>query len=185
MKILDSKIPSLVSQRITLRAFQLSDAKEVQRQAGSPKIAATTATVPHPYLDGMAEAWMSKHEELFQKGLVVNWAIELNETNALVGCISLDINKTHQRGEIGYWIGEEYWNKGYCSEAAIEVIRYGFKVLNLNKITSRHMSANPSSGKVMQKAGMLKEGYLKQDFCKNGQFVDMVVYGLLREEFHY
>ncbi len=68
-------------------------------------------------------------------------------------------------------------------DTAVQAIRYGFDILALNKITSRHMSENPSSGKVMQKVGMIKEGYLKQDFCKNGKFVDMVVYGFLREEF--
>ena len=45
------------------------------------------------------------------------------------------------------------------------------------------MSENPSSGKVMVKIGMEKEGCLKQELCKNGKFVDIVVYGLLREQF--
>ncbi len=108
------KIPSIVLQRLILRPFELSDAKEVQRQAGSAKVAATTATVPHPYLDGLAEDWISKHSEWFEKGLLVTWAIVLKETNTLVGCTSLAITKNHNRAELGYWVGEEYWNRGYC-----------------------------------------------------------------------
>ena len=183
MNNLDLKIPSLISQRLILRPFKLSDAKEVQRQAGSSKIASTTGAVPHPYLDGMAEDWISKHHEWFKEGLAVNWAIVLKESDNIVGSISFGLNQIHNRAELGYWVGEEFWNKGYCSEAAVEAIRYGFKELALNKITSRHMSENPSSGKVMQKAGMTKEGYLKQDVSRNGKFVDLVIYGLLREEF--
>lgn len=178
-----NKIPTLKTHRLILRPFHLSDAKEVQRQAGNPKVAATTATIPHPYPDGAAEEWISKHIEWFDKGIAVDWAIELQATKMLIGCISLGINKAHSRAELGYWICEESWSQGFCSEAAVAAITYAFQSLNLNKITSRHMSENPSSGKVMLKAGMEKEGCLKQDFLKNDKFVDMVVYGLLKENF--
>ncbi len=177
-------IPTIILERVLLRPFQLSDAQEVQRQAGNPKVAATTATIPHPYADGLAEEWISMHADWFKKGLAVDWAIELIEGKKLVGCMSLGINKANQRAELGYWIGEEFWNQGFGTEAAKGVIHYAFETLKLNKITSRHMSENPSSGKIMMKAGMEKEGYLKQDFLKNGSFVDMVVYGILRDSFH-
>ncbi len=176
-------IPTLTSERLLLRPFKLSDAKEVQRQAGNPKVAATTATIPHPYLDGMAEEWISKHNEWFEKGLNVAWAIEIKESKTLIGCISLGINRAHFRAEMGYWIGEEFWNKGYCSEAAVEAIRYGFKVLKLNKIVARHVADNPGSGRVMLKAGMVQEAHLAQDCFKDGKFHDMLVYGFLREKF--
>ncbi len=176
-----SKIPTLTLSKIILRPFNLSDAKEVQRQAGNPKVAATTATIPHPYLDGMAEDWISKHSKWFEQGDAVDWAIELKKTKALVGCISLGIDKINSRAEIGFWVGEEFWGNGYCSEATVEAIRYGFDILSLNKINSRHMAENPGSGRVMQKAGMLQEGYLKQHMYKNGKFVDVVVYGIFKD----
>lgn len=177
-----NKIPTIKTDRLTLRPFNLSDAKEVQRQAGNPKVAATTATIPHPYPDGAAEEWISKHQEWFEKGQAVDWAIVLNENSKLIGCISLGMNKIHQRAEVGYWIGEENWNKGYCSEAAKAAFKYAFEEMKLNKITSRHMAENLASGKVMQNAGMEQEGFLKQDFFRQGRFVDMVVYGLLKEQ---
>jgi ribosomal-protein-alanine N-acetyltransferase len=175
------QIPKITTARLTLRPFQLSDAKEVQRQAGHPKVAATTATIPHPYPDGAAEDWISKHQSWFEKGQAVDWAIEFNEDQKLIGCISLGINKANFRAELGYWIGEEHWNRGYCSEAVRAAIEYAFTETQLNKITSRHMFENPASGKVMENAGMVKEGFLRQDFFKDGRFVDMVVYGLLKE----
>lgn len=178
--LVESKIPILHSDRLTLRPFQLSDAKEVQRLAGNPKVAATTATIPHPYLDGLAEEWISKHQEWFEKKVAVDWAIELKGQNKLVGCISLGINKAHQRAELGYWVGEEFWNNGYCSEAAKIVVGFAFESLKLNKITSRHMVENLSSGKVMEKAGLIKEGLLKEELLKSGKFVDIVVYGVTR-----
>lgn len=179
----NNQVPTLVLDRLILRQFELSDSKEVQRQAGNPKVAEMTATVPHPYLDGLAEEWISMHSDWFNKGSAVTWAIELKDEKKLIGCMSLGINKSCNRAEITYWLGEEFWKQGFGTEAAIGAIRYGFEFLKLNKITSRHMSKNPSSGRIMIKAGMEKEGLLKQDFFKDGEYIDMVVYGLLRENF--
>lgn len=182
--------PILNTERLTLRAFELSDAAEVQRMAGSAKIAATTATIPHPYLDGMAEDWISKHQQWFDQGISVDFAIEIKSTQTstsiptpkLIGNISLMLNKTNHRAEIGYWIGEEFWNKGYCTEAMKEVIKYAFTVRAMNKITCRHIATNPASGKVMIKSGLVQEGYLKHDIHKNGHYFDTLVYGLLKSD---
>jgi ribosomal-protein-alanine N-acetyltransferase len=183
MRATEPGVPKLNSERLLLRPFRLDDASEVQRLAGNPKIAATTATIPHPYLDGMAEEWISIHGERFATGIAVDWAIELKTKKNLIGCVSLSISRAHRHAEIGYWIAEDYWNQGYCTEAATEAIRYAFSDLNLNKIVARHMAENPSSGQVMRKVGMQKEGVLRQDFFRQGKFVDMAIYGLLRTEF--
>lgn len=176
--------PTLETERLILRPFVLSDAKDVQRLAGHKLIAATTAAIPHPYLDGMAEKWIAQHEELFHKGTDVQLCITLKATGEVIGCIDLfTISKVHQRAEMGYWVGVDYWNKGYCSEAALAMAKFAFQTLKLNKLIARHMATNPASGKVMTKIGMTKEGYLRQHIVKNNQFVDMVEYGLLEDEF--
>jgi RimJ/RimL family protein N-acetyltransferase/GNAT superfamily N-acetyltransferase len=181
-KLTEGLIPTLQTNRLILRPFNLEDSKEVQRQAGSPSVAATTTTIPHPYPDGAAEEWISKHQGWFKSGISVDFAITLKTTSKLVGNISLMINKSNQKAEIGYWLGEEHWNNGYCTEAMKKVIEYAFNVKKLNKITCRHMMTNPSSGKVMIKSGLNQEGYLKQELLKNGQFYDTIVYGLLKCE---
>lgn len=184
-KEVNNEFPEIKTTRLLLRPFQLSDAKEVQRMAGSPSVAATTSTIPHPYLDGLAESWISKHSDWFKNGSSVDFAIELQSSQKLIGNISLIIDNKNHKAEVGYWIGEEHWNKGYCSEAMRAVIEYAFGVRGLNKITCRHMATNPASGKVMVKNGMTQEGYFKQDLYKNGQFVDMVVYGLSSIEWEF
>ena len=67
------------------RPFNLSDAKDLQRLASHPKIAETTALIPHPYLDGLAEEWISKQQEWFDSGNSVDFAIELKSINQLSG----------------------------------------------------------------------------------------------------
>ena len=85
MNTSDLIIPTLQTERLVLRAFSLNDAKEIQRQAGSPKIAATTLAIPHPYPDGAAEDWISRHQETFKNGHGADWAITLKSTNELIG----------------------------------------------------------------------------------------------------
>src|SRR6185437_4496868 len=111
--------------RLILRPFQLSDAATVQRLAGHPKVAATTALIPHPYLDGLAEEWIGKHIGWFARGAALTLAIALKPSGELIGWISLGVSKDNSRAELGYWLGVEHWNKGYCSEAAKEIVRYG------------------------------------------------------------
>ncbi len=176
--------PLLKTERLILRPFTLEDALEVQRLAGDKDIAATTLFIPHPYEDGVAEEWIGKHQEEFDKGEVITFAIVHREDKFLVGAIALsDIKKEYETASMGYWIGKPFWNQGYCTEAAHAVLKYGFEVLNLNKIHAHHFKRNPASGKVMLKLGMRYEGCLRQHVKKWGKFEDIEAYGILREEF--
>lgn len=77
--------PTLQTRRLILRPFQLSDAREVQRLAGDRAIGDTTLTVPHPYESGMAEQWISKHQDAFNQQKEVNFAITGTGNGELVG----------------------------------------------------------------------------------------------------
>ena len=175
--------PTLLTTRLVLRPFAPQDAPRVQQLAGAAEIASTTLNIPHPYQDGMAEAWIATHPPQFQEGKQVTWAVTLRETGELVGAMGLALNPEHRKGELGYWIGVPYWGQGYCTEAAHAVVAYGFWKLGLNRILARHFARNPASGRVMQKIGMKQEGLLRQDVVKWGAYEDMVCYGLLRDEY--
>ena len=174
--------PTLATERLILRPFQLTDAQDVQRLAGSREIASTTLNIPHPYEDGMAEEWISKHQETFEQGRGVTFAITSRSGGHLIGAISLmGISPGHQ-AELGYWVGTPYWNQGFCSEASHAVVRYGFQVLGLNRIHACHLTRNPASGRVMQKLGMRHEGCRRQHVQKWELFEDLELYGILRSE---
>lgn len=175
--------PELKTERLFLRPFTLDDAPTVQKLAGDKDVAKTTLNIPHPYEDGMAEQWISTHEEKSEKGELLNFAITLHKNGGLIGAIGLVISKRHESAELGYWIGKPYWDKGYCTEAAQAVIRYGFEQLNLNRIHASHFARNSSSGRVMEKIGMTYEGCLRQQMKKWDKFEDLKVYSILRREF--
>lgn len=175
--------PIIRTERLTLRPFRLGDADDVRRLAGSRAIADTTARVPHPYEPGMAEEWIGAHGRLFRRRKAVIYAITRTDTGRLVGAIGLELHMENDRAEIGYWIGRRHWNRGYATEAAEAILMYGFTELGLNRIYAHHFVRNPSSGRVMQKIGMKREGLLRQHFKKGKRYEDLLFYGILSEEF--
>jgi len=142
-----NEIPILKTNRLILRAFSMSDAKDVQSFAGAKEIESTTMLIPHPYEDGMAEKWIATHKKQYDKSEGVNFAITLKKDGQLVGSINLmSITKDHARAELGYWIGTPFWNKGYCSEAGEAVLNYAFKTLMLNRVHAHYLSrASPNA----------------------------------------
>jgi RimJ/RimL family protein N-acetyltransferase len=150
--------------------------------AGAREVAATTLNIPHPYKDGMAEAWIRTHAPRYEADELATFALTLRQTQELVGAIGLMINRPHARAELGYWVGIPFWNQGYATEAAHEILRFGFEELELNRIFAQHLVRNPASGRVMQKAGMQHEARLRQHINKWGRFEDIDLSGVLIEE---
>lgn len=172
--------PTLRTERLVLRPFRIKDAPRVQELAGAHEVYATTENVPHPYEDGMAEEWIASLGAKFESREQIALAMALADGGALIGSISLRVVTRHRRASLGYWLGVPYWGRGYCTEAAIAMIRYGFEDLELHKITAQHMIGNAASGRVMEKAGMQKEGELVHELLKDGVFHTVAVYGIVK-----
>ena len=175
--------PDLETERLILRPFNTNDSSQVQKLAGDREVAATTLLIPHPYKDGNAEKWIATHKPMFNIGKVYTFAVTLKENRILIGAIGLTVSKSNKRAELGYWIGKPFWNKGYCSEAARAMLKYGFEDLRLNRIFAHHMTSNPASGKVMEKIGMKYEGLLRQHVIKWDKFMDLKIYGIIAENY--
>ena len=169
--------------RLTLRPYSLADAGRVQQMCNDWEIASTTLVLPHPYPDGAAEQWISTHAESFRQGAGAVLAITLKPDGSVIGTVPLSINKNHQRGELGYMVAKEHWNRGYCTEACRALMSYGFSTLGLDRIQAMHFPRNPASGRVMQKLGMTREGLLRQYVSNRGTHEDIIMYPILRHEF--
>lgn len=175
-------IPTLETERLILRPFRLEDAAEVQRLAGDRAIAATTLHVPHPYEDSMAEKWISRHQSDFENGTGVTFAITGKADGSLIGAIGLTGMTRGHQAELGYWIAQAHWGRGFCTEAGEAVLRHAFLELDLARVHASHFARNPASGKVMQKLGMQQEGLRRQHVKKWDRYDDSVIYGILKAE---
>jgi RimJ/RimL family protein N-acetyltransferase len=174
---------SIETRRLLLRRFELSDAADVQRLANDKRVVSNLRSLPYPYEYGEAMRWIGTQQDNFKNGKSANFAITSLNSGDVLGSIGLLIDKVNESAELGYWLGVEYWGNGYCTEAAAAVLQYGFERLKLHRICAHHMLRNPASGRVLQKIGLRREGHLRGHLKKYGVFEDIVVYGILRDEF--
>jgi ribosomal-protein-alanine N-acetyltransferase len=174
--------PVLETPRLLLRPLALADAADVQRLAGVWEVADTTLSIPHPYEDGLAEAWIGTLADLYRRREQVVFAITARPSGHLLGTIGLVLRRAYDRAELGYWIGKPFWGRGYATEAAVEVLHYGFASLALHRIHACHFARNPASGRVLQKIGMKQEGTSREHVKRWNRYEDLVQYGILRQE---
>ena len=172
--------PTLETERLVIRPFCDTDANAVQSLLQSREIAANTASIEHPYPEGAAALWIATHAGCWARGESAVFAmVEKHQLGQVRGAIGLEIHARDENAELGYWVGEPWWGRGYATEAAEAVLQFGFSILGLRKIYAHHHAKNPASGRVMQKVGMEQEGYMKCHVKKWGRFEDVIYYGKL------
>jgi ribosomal-protein-alanine N-acetyltransferase len=175
--------PRLETPRLVLREIAEHDLPIIATLANDADIAGNTLNIPYPYSEADAVAWRILAQQGFRLGSAFTFAIELKQTQAFVGSIGMQIERRFDRAEVGYWLSKSYWNQGLVTEALTEVLRFGFKELNLNKIFATHLAHNVASGRVMQKNGMQKEGELVQHVKRDAFYHDLWQYRLTRHEY--
>lgn len=170
---------TIVTDRLLLRLFKESDAQDVSIMCNNYNIYKSTLNLPYPYPLECALSWIANHEQNFELDRMYEFAITDINSGQLYGAIAISNHQQHKNGEIAYWIGEEYWGKGYATEAANAMIEFAFKEKNYHRVYARYFKSNPASGNVMKKCGMIYEGTLKEHVYKNGSFEDIVFYGII------
>jgi len=170
--------PTLETARLKLRPYSEADIAELLPLIGTREVAATTLRIAHPYTEQDARAFFALAQDPDKLWL----AITLRADGRQIGGIGLRLEPQHQHGELGYWLGAPYWGQGYATEAAREMLRYGFEELGLHRIFASHFKHNPASGRILKKLGMRYEGCQREHLRKWDQFVDSELYGILRRE---
>ena len=162
----------------TLRPWKKSDMKFLLKYADNPRIAMNlTDMFPHPYtkLSGKRFLKMARSADP-----VRIFAIEINgEAVGSIGLFPLsDIRRNN--AEIGYWLAEPFWGKGVMTEAVKQMVEYGFKTFDINRIYAGTFGRNIGSQRVLEKAGFTLEARFEKTYVKNGELEDEVVYAIRR-----
>jgi [ribosomal protein S5]-alanine N-acetyltransferase len=168
----------LETARLKMRAYSEADIPELVPLIGTREVAATTGRIPHPYTVEDARQFLATIETDGE----VRLAIILRDSGRLIGGIGLRLVEDHRNAELGYWLGVPYWGQGYATEAAREMLRYGFQQLGLYRIFASHFEGNTASGRILQKLGMQHEGCQRKHIRKWDRFLDSELYGILRDE---
>ena len=169
---------TLETDRFILRPPLKKDIPTILKHMQQPSISANTLHIPFPYSRKDAMTWVTKSKQEFVKGLSYTFCILDKKKHEMIGAIGLHMNSDHNRAEAGYWIAEPYWNNGVATEALVRIMEFGFKEVKLNKIFATHLVDNPSSGRVMIKAGMTKEGRLREHYQKGPKYITVIQYAM-------
>jgi [ribosomal protein S5]-alanine N-acetyltransferase len=169
---------TLETPRLKIRPYSDADIPELVPLIGAREVAATTGRIAHPYTVDHAKQFLARIEVDPE----VRMAITLRSDGRLIGGIGLRLVEELHHAELGYWLGVPYWGQGYATEAAREMLRYGFEDLKLHRISASYFKGNEASGRILVKLGMRREGCQREHMYKWGQFVDVELYGLLRRE---
>lgn len=178
---MNTTFPEIETKRLFLNQPNENDLENITKILNNPIYSKNTINIPFPYSKDNARFWVELAKEGFKNTNHYIFAIRLKENNELFGAIDLGIDKRFNKAELGYWIDEKLWNNGYASEAVKAVIDFGFKNLKLKRIFASYFDFNLSSGKVLEKSGMEKEGLLKCHTSKNGEYQNHILYAIINE----
>ncbi len=154
---LRSDCPVLLSQRLVMRAPHEEDIDALAHLANNAAVATMVSRMPHPYTARDAADFV-RRTNAGEIGKCV-YAITKAENGEFLGCCALEPHVTdNDTLEIGYWLGEPHWNRGYATEAAHALIDMAFRTRDIAHIDARCRVTNIASRRVIQKCGFQFQG---------------------------
>ncbi|NQT77448.1 MAG: GNAT family N-acetyltransferase [Bacteroidetes bacterium] len=157
-----------------LRPWDFDDINSLVKHANNTKIAENlTNQFPNPYEFENGESFI---QMTLKDSPTRIFAIEINgEASGAIGLHSqTDIHIKNM--ELGYWLAEIYWGKGIMTKAVKQIVDYGFKTFEIDRIFARPFGTNISSRKVLEKTGFKLEAKFERTIFKNGKYLDELVY---------
>ena len=162
----------------TIRPWLESDAESLQRYANNREVSIWLRDrFPFPYEMEHARTflgWIAK------QATSTVWAIEVD--GAAAGGLGFELHTDVERvsAEIGYWLGQPFWGRGICTEALTAVTAEAFEHFELTRLYALPFADHAASARVLEKAGYVREGHLRQSAIKDGKIRDQLLFASYR-----
>ena len=177
----DAPLPTLRGGGLILRALAATDAPAIEGVLQDAEVARNTLSIPWPYPEGAAAAFIAAEREAWGAGKRATWGI-VEQDAPLFGVIGLRFRPAHQLAEIGYWLAREAWGRGHATAAVRLAVAWAFDAMGLHRVEAHHFVENPASGRVLAKAGFSMEGRRRGAVWRDGVPRDLVSYAMLRDD---
>ncbi|MEI9404845.1 GNAT family protein [Mesorhizobium argentiipisi] len=145
--------PVLATERLVMRAPCESDLEQLVTLADNRHVAEMLARMPHPYGEAEGRTFLAMAAS---RRAGIAYALTLKDAGTFVGCAGL--NTTDRGLELGYWIGEPYWKRGYATEAAHALVDLAFQRTSIQVLHASTRVINPASRRVIHKCGFQYAG---------------------------
>jgi len=174
------ELPVIHLKHAILRPWHPDDALSLVKHANNSRIASNLRDgFPYPYTLSDAKQWLNMVGDNRDDVIL---AIEINgEASGGIGLHGLkDVYRYN--GEIGYWLSERHWGKGFMSEAVGAMVEYAFTRTSWLRLFACIYENNPSSMKVLEKNGFRPEAIHRKAVMKEGKLMDEHLYALLKDQ---
>ncbi|MEM8649516.1 MAG: GNAT family N-acetyltransferase [Pseudomonadota bacterium] len=142
----------LTTEHLVLRAPNKDDVQDIVALANNRKISSMLESMPYPYVEQDAEKFINAISKP-EAGECV-FAITDAVSGKLMGMCGLHlVARRHDHAHMGYWIGEEFWGKGYATQAARALVDLFFKAGSEDALLMSVLTNNPASRRVIEKCG--------------------------------
>ena len=162
----------------TIRPWREADAASLQRHANNSRVSMHLRDrFPFPYELEHARTFLSWVTQQPEPSV---WAIEANGEAA--GGIGLERHTDVERvsAEIGYWLGETVWGRGIATEALRAVTAEAFRRYELTRLFAVPFADHAASIRVLEKAGYVREGHMRQSAIKHGVIRDQLLFAVYK-----
>lgn len=162
-----------------VRSYRSSDAESLAGHANNRKVWLNLRDgFPHPYSVDDARAFIASATSANPETM---FAIDVDGKAA--GGIGFALRSDVERisAEIGYWLGEAFWNRGIVTEALCAVTQHAIAQHGLNRVYALPYATNEASARVLEKAGYCLEGRMRKSAIKDGQIIDQLLYAYVAE----
>jgi len=163
---------------LQVRSWRRSDLDSLVRHANNPKIASNLRDqFPHPYTrkDGIEYLGFARDQRP-ERSFALQYAGEA--IGGLGFQLGLDISRVS--AEMGYWVSESFWGRGFASRAAQALSDWAFDEYKLTRVFALVFSYNAASIRVLEKAGFEREGLLRRSAMKDGVVLDQFLFAKVR-----
>lgn len=173
---------TLETPRLRLRPFRLEDAPDVASYSTRPEFSRYLPLPPQT--PESALAFVEGRVRGGQPDNAGNWhfAIQLASEARLIGAVRVGVREpAHRQGDVGYALNPDFRGHGYMTEALIQILGFGFHELGLERIWAMADIQNTASWRLMERAGMKREGIMPHHRLHQGEWRDSVLYGIVRQ----
>lgn len=175
---------NLETERLILRKWLVSDAEMAYSNWATDEEMHKFVSWPiHKSInetENLINNWIEEYNNVSY-----NWVVEIKNIHEIIGNIAVGkVNKKQNTCDLGYCYGSKFWGNGYGTEALRAVAEYLLNDENFHLVEAAHVSNNPASGRIMQKAGMHKDGELRERRLSkiDNKYYSLVWYTILKEE---